>query len=195
MVELTTHRLPTPPTPDVALLRWPAHDRKRRQLAALGRPRILLTDPGVTPPSLLDDREMWLRDGCDPATVADAIDQLGRNANLAADRPLLGEDRILRHAGRWVPIPPSQIAVVELLVRHYRRLVTPEQIRSAYTRAGRPVSSASVGALVKRLDERVAAVGLHVHRVRRRGVVLAPEAPVAVDVRSGPIERKTSDNE
>src|SRR5690606_10028869 len=139
-------------SPRVASFRTQLH-RIGRRVATVGlrlrivrRQGAVLTAPGATPPSLRDDREMWLRDGCDPATVADAIDQLGRNANLAADRPLLGEDRILRHAGRWVPIPPSQIAVVELLVRHYRRLVTPEQIRSAYTRAGRPVSSASVGA-------------------------------------------------
>jgi hypothetical protein len=178
MPEDTTTRPPAQPVlPAVAVLRWPAHEEERRSLAALGRPRILVTGPDVTPPSLLDDREVWLRGGCDAAVVVDAMERLRHGAGMAFGRPLLDEDGLLRYAGRWVDVVPAQVGVVGLLVRSYGRIVPHEDVRAAYLRGGRQVSSASIRALVKRLDARVSLVGLRLHNVRRRGIVLAPSGP------------------
>ena len=52
----------------MAVLRWPDEDVARRALAARGQPRILVTAPDVTPPSLLDELEAWI---VDTATALD----------------------------------------------------------------------------------------------------------------------------
>jgi hypothetical protein len=170
--EPTTSLLPVP----VAVLRWPAQDRERRRLAALGRPRVLLTGLDIAPPSLLDDRELWVAHAGDARSLADAMEFLGREAGPARGRPLLDEDGRLRHDGRWVDITPSQVGVVEVLVADYRRLVPMERLREAHRRAGRIVSASAITALVQRLDTRVSPIGLRVRHVRRRGAMLCPNA-------------------
>jgi DNA-binding response OmpR family regulator len=79
---------------------------------------------------------------------------------------------LLRHAGRWVPISGTQIPLAELLVRNVGRLVTSAEIRNAYTRAGGSGSATSLRSAMHRLGRRVAEVGLRLHVVRGRGVVL-----------------------
>lgn len=161
-----------PDRPAVAVLRRPGQEGERRRLAALGRPRVLVTAAGVTPSSLLDDREVWLEGGCAATRLVDAMDELGRDAVVAPGRPLL-DDGLLRHAGRRVDIPASQLGVVELLVRNFRRLTPHEDVRAAYRRAGKQVGREAINALVTRLDTRVRTVGLRLDGVRRRGVILA----------------------
>jgi hypothetical protein len=158
----------------VAVLRWPDQDEERRRLAALGRPRVLLTAADVVPPSLLDDREVWIPDGSDAAAVFEAMERLDRLAALAPGRPLIDPDGLLRHAGNWVEIPRAQLGVVAVLVQHYQRLVSNQAVREAYAQASGSTSTSSLNGLVQRLNTRLAKVGLTLHRVHRRGVILGP---------------------
>jgi DNA-binding response OmpR family regulator len=86
--------------------------------------------------------------------------------------PVLDEDGLLRHAGRWVPISDTQIPLVALLVRNMGRLVSSDEVRRAYTAAGGSGSPTSLRSVVHRLGRRVAEVGLRLHVVRGRGLVL-----------------------
>ncbi len=86
--------------------------------------------------------------------------------------PVLDGDGLLRHAGRWVPIPDTQIPVADLLVRNVGTLVATSEIRATYVAAGGSGSATSLRSLVHRLGPRVAAVGLRLHVVRGRGVIL-----------------------
>jgi hypothetical protein len=86
--------------------------------------------------------------------------------------PTLDADGLLRHRGQWVPIPDTQLLVVELLVRNLGRLVGTDEIRAAYERAGGSGTATSLRSLVHRLGQRVAQVGLRLHVVRSRGLVL-----------------------
>ena len=86
--------------------------------------------------------------------------------------PVLDEDGLLRHAGGWVPIPDTQIPLVAVLVRNIGRLVSSAEVRRAYTAAGGSVSPTSLRSVVHRLGRRVAEVGLRLHVVRGRGLVL-----------------------
>jgi hypothetical protein len=164
---------PAPPLA-VTVLRWPAQDRERRRLAVLGRPRILLTDPDVAPPSLLDDRELWLQGGGSARDLADAIEQLRRHAGPGRGRPLLDEGGRLRYDGRWVAVPPAQVGVVTVLLEEYQRVVPLDRLRRVYRRGGAEVSYASIGSLAQRLHARVAPIGLRIDSLRRRGVMLSP---------------------
>jgi hypothetical protein len=90
----------------------------------------------------------------------------------AADAPTLDDDGLLRFGGRWVPIPDTQIPVVDLLVRNLGRLVRNSDVRAAYEQAGGSGTATSLRSLVYRLGRRVAEVGLRLHVVRSRGLVL-----------------------
>lgn len=96
----------------------------------------------------------------------------GTAADPDDDRPTLDADGLLRHRGRWVPIPDTQLIVVELLVRNLGRLVATSEVRRAYEQAGGSGTSTSLRSLVHRLSQRVAQVGLRLHVVRSRGLVL-----------------------
>jgi DNA-binding response OmpR family regulator len=88
------------------------------------------------------------------------------------DPPVLDEDGLLRHAGWWVPISDTQIPLVAVLVRNMGRLVSSAEVRRAYTAAGGSGSPTSLRSVVHRLGRRVAEVGLRLHVVRGRGLVL-----------------------
>src|SRR6188472_1930581 len=53
----------------IALVRWPAEAVRRNELAAAGRPRLLLLEPGAAPPLAWDHLEDWTRLPADPADV------------------------------------------------------------------------------------------------------------------------------
>lgn len=86
----------------------------------------------------------------------------------------LDEDGLLPVGDQWVAIPDAQLPVVALLVDRYGRLVRTEAIAAAYVEAGNSGHDASIRSLVARVAHRVARLGLKLHRVRGRGVMLAP---------------------
>lgn len=86
--------------------------------------------------------------------------------------PVLDDDGLLRHGGRWVSISDPQIPLVDLLVRNVGRLVSSAEIRATYVAAGGSGSPTSLRSVVHRLGRRVAEVGLCLHVVRGRGVIL-----------------------
>lgn len=89
-------------------------------------------------------------------------------------RPRLDEDGLLRVGDRWVAIPDAQLAVVELLVERYERLVRTEALTAAYVESGHSGREEAVRSLMCRVAKRVSQLGLQLHRVHRRGVMLAP---------------------
>jgi hypothetical protein len=93
--------------------------------------------------------------------------------------PVLDGDGLLRHAGRWVPIPDTQIPLADLLVRNVGTLVASSEIRATYVAAGGSGSATSLRSVVHRLGRRVAAVGLRLHVVRGRGVILDGADPTS----------------
>lgn len=88
--------------------------------------------------------------------------------------PTLDEDGLLRVGERWVAIPDAQLAVVELLVSRYGRLVRKEALAAAYVGAGNSGRETSIRSLLCRVSRRVSQLGLRLHTVRGRGVMLAP---------------------
>lgn len=89
--------------------------------------------------------------------------------------PRLDEDGLLRVGTQWVAIPDAQIPVVTLLVNRYGRVVRKEALIAAYVEAGHSGHDASIRSLVARVARRVSRLGLQLHTVRGRGVMLAPE--------------------
>jgi hypothetical protein len=158
--------------PAVAVLRWPDHDEDRRRLAARGRPRVLLISGYEVPPAVLDEHEVWLLSGAEPTEILTAVDTLRQRARTHPPAPRLDDDGLLWFGGRWVDVPETQIPVVDLLVRNLGRIVGFEALRSAYHQAGGSTRATAVRALIHRVGVRLARLGLELHVVRQRGVML-----------------------
>lgn len=88
--------------------------------------------------------------------------------------PRLDEDGLLRVGTHWIAIPDAQIPVVTVLVDRYGRVVRKDDLIAAYVGAGNSGHDASIRSLVARVAGRVARLGLQLHTVRGRGVMLAP---------------------
>lgn len=191
--------MPAPPSPEpatlesstteVTVLRWPEEAAARRRLAARRAPRLLLIGEDAEPPVVLDELEDWVRQPLDAADLVARSEMLRRRVQGRPHRPVLDGDGLLRHAGRWVVIPDSQLAVVGLLVEEFGRLVPMDRVRAAYVDAGGSGSAVSIRNAVARVRAKVAVVGLGLHVVRGRGMVLdheveprrggGPDRPVA----------------
>ena len=157
----------------VTVLRWPEQEAERRHLAALGRPRVLLTPGDVTPTSILDDQELWVRDGCGALALLEAMEQLGGRAGVVPARPVIDGDGVLRHDGLWVDVPTSQVEVVRLLVAHYEEPVDGARVEDAYRRSS-GLDAPPHHSFLPRLNGRLRTVGLEAHRMYRRALMLAP---------------------
>jgi DNA-binding winged helix-turn-helix (wHTH) protein len=88
------------------------------------------------------------------------------------DAPVLDRHDLLRYGGRWVAVTDAQVPVVALLVSRFGSLVTNEELLVAYGSGGGATSPSALRPLVYRLRQRFSAVGLTLHVVRRRGVLL-----------------------
>lgn len=156
----------------VAVLRWPDDAEERARLAADSVPRLLLVAPDADPPGDLDDLEDWLRGPVEAGDLAARAETLRRRARANAAVPVLDRDGLLRHRGRWVAIPDSQLGVIRLLVERLGSLVRTEELVAAYAAAGGSTNRHAFGVLIVRLRSRVAELGLDLRVVRGRGVVL-----------------------
>jgi DNA-binding response OmpR family regulator len=161
--------------PEVALLRWPADDATRRELAAARRPRILLIDPGVSLPTDLDHMEDWLRYPVDAEELAARSEALAMRCRHVRPRPvgLVLDGEILRSPdGRWVVLPPVEGRVFASLLDRAGEVVR----RPALTAVGwpdrRPADPRAVDGVVRRLRHRVAPLGVAIETVPGGGFLL-----------------------
>jgi DNA-binding winged helix-turn-helix (wHTH) protein len=84
------------------------------------------------------------------------------------------DDGLLRAGGRWVALTDAQLPVVQLLVARLGSLVRNDEILAAYRMGGGTATSGALRPLVYRLRQRLAPIGLELHVVRNRGVLLEP---------------------
>jgi DNA-binding response OmpR family regulator len=162
----------------VPLLRWPEEEAARRRLAAVGAPRLLLVGADAEPPDVVDELEDWLREPLNPGDVEARRRTLHRRrARRVELQPEIDADGLLRFGDRWVALPESQLPVVRLLLHNANQVVRTEDLVHAYVQGGGSGTESSIKALVSRLAPRLRDVGLRLHTVRRRGLIL--EVPSA----------------
>ena len=157
---------------EVRLLRWPAEERERQRLAALGSPRLLVLDRGQPPPEVVDDLEDWAREPVDTVELLSRRLTLRQRALIRRERPILDDDGLLRHAGRWVAVPDGQLPALRHLLENLGRVVRFESLALVCANAGVSSTNASIKSLVFRLGRRCDDVGLRLETVRGRGIIL-----------------------
>ena len=158
-------------TDHVHLVLWPAEEPRRLHLQEAGEPRILLLAAHSAPPESWDELEDWIRLPLDPGEIRTRAGTLRRRARRVA-RPVLEPGGILRAHDRWIDLAVGPYAVVELLVRRFGELVHGEEIEAVYLRRGGSPRTSARKAMIVRLRQRVAELGLALHNVRDRGYLL-----------------------
>jgi DNA-binding winged helix-turn-helix (wHTH) protein len=164
----------TTPTARVELLRWPDDAVRRAELAARAVPRLLLLGEGTLPPLLADDED-WMFVPADERDMWARMRRLAQRA-AASDRVPRVRDGVVLHLGdRTAILSEGEAEVVALLVARFRRLVTWDELRAALW-PGDGGSLRRATSRVSRARARVRPLGLVIHTVRSRGVVLDDDA-------------------
>jgi hypothetical protein len=171
----------------VELVRWPAEAVRRAELAAQGRPRLLLVEPGVAPPPV-DRDEDWIRLPADERDVSARLRRLDVLDEQRRRRPRLAGDDVLVCGDLRVVLAPGDAPLLGPLVERFGELVLWDQLAAVVGPAGAspepgsaPTGPAPTGpalrARVRRLRSRLGPAGLVVHAVRGRGVLLDHAPP------------------
>jgi DNA-binding response OmpR family regulator len=156
----------------VELLTWPEAEVRRRELAALGRPCLLLVSASATPPDIRSRLEDWIRV---PASEQDVAARIHRLRQLVLPEPMahltIDDDDVLHVDDRWVALSRGQAAIARALAFAAPRLVLRPALASA---AGVDAESRALDSIVHRLRGRLAPLGIDIVGVRGRGYALTP---------------------
>src|SRR2546423_4628783 len=91
---------------DVVLLRWPEQEGDARRLDELGRPVLLLVEPGAPPPELHSCTSDWVRLPVDDADVRARLAAPPARAARPPPLPLIGGLGELFFCGLRAFLPP-----------------------------------------------------------------------------------------
>lgn len=155
-------------------MRWPEDADRRAQLVEAEVPRLLLVDPGASPPDPVDCMEDWVRVPAAETEVGARVAAINKRTALHGDPvPVVDEDGVLRYGSKWIPLPPVEARITAQLAGRFGGVVS----REALARAGWPDGTPGRNALdvhMLRLRRRLEPVRLAIRTVRSRGYLLEP---------------------
>jgi hypothetical protein len=176
---MARERADQPPSPisrmiaehSVELVRWPADRQRRDELAAAGRPRLLLVEHDAIPPQALDHLEDWIRIPARQDDIAARRRVLCRRS-ITATPIHLDSDGLLRRGGAWVALSPVELRLFRQLYAAQGAVVD----RARLSRALRPSPAAAgdrpLDTVMVRVRRRVRPLGALIHTVPRVGFLL-----------------------
>ena len=153
----------------VAFLHWPDEEDERRRLAALTQPRLLIVSEHASTPVIWDTLEDWVREPLDPVEVQARVELLARR-HARTRPPVTIEDGVCCIEHRRVAVSELEQVVLELLVDRFGRPVPATELRDAYVAAGG--TAGGFQRSVSRLRNRLEPLGLDVHTLRARALML-----------------------
>lgn len=163
--------------PEVEILRWPEDGERREDARRVGRPRLLLLEPGTAPPppEALED---WAWSPIDERDLASRLRRLSVSSPIPPVPDVtVDADGVLRTAGRIVPLPPIEAALMRSLSESPGSVRRREELaRAAW--GGEVRVRRSLDSRVLSLRRRIAPVGLGIVTVRGEGFVLVPSRDV-----------------
>jgi hypothetical protein len=154
----------------VAILAWPEQADEAAECGRAGRPRLLLVAPDAEPPADWDGFTDWVRLPVDDRDLCARVAALQRLASRAP-APVLDEFDVLWRGDRWTALAPIEARIVEVLLARCGSVVSRRDLAAAAWPDGMPGTRA-VDARLRRLRDRVEPLGLQIHNVRRRGLML-----------------------
>lgn len=157
---------------DVALVRWPIDEARRRELAEQRRPRLLLVAAGADPPICIDDHEDWVRlpvsDGDARARVRALQARVHGSTSVV---PSLDGDGMLRYRAMQLELSPLQSLLMGPLIDRFGIVVGREALMDAAW-PDRETDRNILDVHMLRLRRRLDPMGLQIRTVRSRGYLL-----------------------
>ena len=164
----------------VSLVRWPTEGDRREFLRASGTPRLLLVEPDVGAPAILDPLEDWVRLPADEAEVGARLATLAARAGTDQAVPEVDADGLLRYRDRWVALSPVEQALAVVLTERFGAVVGRDTLSRRAWPAGSPTRNA-LDVHILRFRRRIAPLALEVRTVRARGYLLQSLEVAAFD--------------
>ncbi len=156
---------------DVAFLHWPSERLTRARLADDGVPRLLLVEPGASPPDTWAADEDWIRIPADPFDLHQRTAELRRRC-APAPQARIDDDGLLWRGEAWVALAPVELALMEVLVGRMGRLVRRAELERSGWAAGLPSDSRVLDRAISRVRAKLHPLDLAIRRVPGAGYVL-----------------------
>lgn len=157
----------------VAMLHWPDDGERAETLTRAGAPVLLLVAEGVSPPDDWDGLTDWIRLPADPEDIWTRVIALQRRARRRP-APRLDDFGVIWHGRAWVALSPVEARLVAPMLERPGEVLSRRQLARAVWPDG-VGNDRVVDTYVRRLRQRIPAVGLSIHTVRQRGYFLAIE--------------------
>jgi hypothetical protein len=169
VTEIASH-VPRGEHHDVVVLRWPEQALDVDRLDALGIPRLLLVDPGASPPQTSSCLQDWIRLPADDADVRARIENLSRRPSWHPSLPRVDDVGQLSYRGLALFLSPLDERLARVLIEHFGELVPEEALLEHGWPRGTTVQAARTQ--VSRMRRRIAPLGLCITRARGNGYVM-----------------------
>ena len=156
----------------VVTIEWPDHDDRRATIVATGRAALLVVERGQPPPTDLEPLEDWIRAPIDPIERAARVKGLRLRQQRLRGGVHLDDDRSLRVADRRVTLTEHQQALLIPLLARIGQPTPRAVVERASAQAGGPADPDHLRRALSRLRGRLAEVGLDLHLLSGRAVLL-----------------------
>jgi hypothetical protein len=166
----------------VEVLRWPSDAPLRRQLARLGRPRLVLHESAFVPPvEATDPAEVWVPVDAAASVVDDAaVGLLDVLADLDSADVVLDADGVVRRGSKVVGLSAPEMVVAAALVAQPGRVLSRVELLGLLRYAGEiSATERSLDAVIYRLRQQLAALHVVIRNVRLRGYAIELRPGVA----------------
>ncbi len=151
------------------MVRWPSERDTREDLARAGRARLLLVDTDAAPPLVADPLEDWVREPVSELDLRARVEGLRlRLVQMLEVLPELDDDGVIRFGERWVPLPPVEARLTQVMVERFGTVVSRGELSAAGWPDGAPGRNA-LDVHVLRLRRRLEPVRLVIRTVRSAG--------------------------
>jgi hypothetical protein len=173
MIALSQPRVGGGPDADpVVTIPWPAEDARRASIEATSRAALLIVEPGQPPPRDLGPLEDWTRLPLDPVELEIRASGLRTRHRLRRDGVHVDDVGVLHCGGQRVQLTQTQQALVVPLLAGIGQPVARREVEDAFHGAGGPTDPDHVRRALHRLRARVTEVGLDLHLLSGRAVLL-----------------------
>ena len=161
---------------EVVLVHWPNESAFRDELAAQGRPRLLLVGEGAVPPLGADPLEDWVRMPAQPEDL-NARRRVLRRRSLARTPIHLDDDGLLHRGRAWVALSPVELRLFAELYTAQGRVVSRAQLLRSLRPALADDDVRALDSSMLRVRRRVRPLGAIVRTVPRAGFLLEVADP------------------
>jgi hypothetical protein len=153
----------------VAVVCMPDQSERLEALRAADVPRLVVVAAGTEAPTVVGDREEWIRLPAEAADVLARIDALNAcAARRSALRPSLDNDGLLRVGAAWVALSTTNEKLAKIFLADFGHVVPTGTLLRALEKD----QTVSIRQRISRLRQSIEPLGLAITSVQPRGYLM-----------------------